>query len=198
MIMRAAANAVGKATRTKMVLPPQLQAEIAVAAEEASDSIMYDCAGTTLLFEHRTGLVRKTLGGPLPRMVILGFDTGTGAVDTNGMTRARYTPQQIAAFAVAATTLERAIQKSSVDLVGRVATFSAKVNQSYLPKPNFDALLEIKDMVGSAGVVVAHSGVVAGLIFDPGLADLAARLTEARALLKELGFHHFHTFTTPY
>lgn len=195
--MRAVAAAVGKANDSTIALSPLFQADIAVAAEQASDSVMFDCTGTTLLFEHRTGMVRKTLGGPLPRMTILGFGT-EDRVDTDGLVRARYTPEQIAAFAVAVATLERAIQEQSVDLVGRVATFSATVNQSHLPKPNFDALVDIKDMVGSAGVVVAHSGVVAGLIFDAACPDLAERIADAKTLVGALGFRRFRTFTTPF
>lgn len=196
---RASAAAVSKAIETEITLSPYLQAEIAVAAEQACDSVMFDCTGTTLLFEHRTGLVRKTLGGPLPRMLILGFDTSAGGgVDTDEFPRARYSSAQIADFGVAIATLERAIQEQSVDLVGRVATFSAMVNQSNLPKPNFDATINIKDVVGSAGIVVAHSGTVAGLIFDPALPDLSERVADAQSRIVGLGFGRIQSFTTPF
>jgi uncharacterized protein involved in propanediol utilization len=196
--MRAVAAAAGRAAGTTIALSPRLQADVAVAAEQASDSIMFDCTGTTLLFEHRTGLVRRTLGGALPRMLILGFDTAADGVDTDALPRARYSSEQIASFSVALATLERGIKQQSVDLIGRVATFSATVNQAHLPKPNFDALVEVSKMVGSAGIVVAHSGTVAGLIFDAALTDLAARTAEAEALVKALGFRRFRKFTTPF
>ena len=196
---RAVASAVSTATGTPIVLSPYLQAEIAIAAEGASDSIMFDCMGTTLLFEHRSGNVRMALGGPLPRMLICGFDTSdAGGVDTDPLPRAQYSAEQIAAFSVAVATLEQAIREKNVDLVGRVATFSAVVNQSNLVKPKFDDILEIKDLVGSAGVLVAHSGTIAGLIFDAALPDLGQRVADAHFRLRGLGFDRFHTFTTPY
>jgi len=196
---RATVAAVSNAIGTVITLPPHLQAEIAVAAEQACDSIMFDCTGTTLLFEHRTGMVRKALGGPLPRMSIVGFDTSAGdGVDTDKLARAQYSSEQIAAFGVAIATLERAIQEKSVDLVGRVATFSAMVNQSNLPKPKFDAIIDIKNVVGSAGVVVAHSGTVAGLIFDATLPDLIERIADAQSQIVGLGFRRIQAFTTPF
>jgi uncharacterized protein involved in propanediol utilization len=136
-------------------------------------------------------------------MLILGFDTATaGGVDTLKLPRARYSPEQIYGFGCAVATLERAIAEQSVELVGRVATYSATVSetamQNPLRKPKFADLIKIKDATGSAGVVVAHSGTVAGLIFNPALPDLDRRIAEARTAVTRLGFSQLRTFTTPY
>ncbi|MCC8962424.1 kinase [Bradyrhizobium sp. Pear76] len=202
--IRAVAHAVSAYRGARMMPAPHLQATLAVAAEHASDSLMFDCTATTILFAHRIGKIVRTFNGPLPQMHILGFDTGSArdGVDTDRLPRARYSRDQIAAFGCALAVLERAIAEQSVALAGRVATFSAKMSetavQNPLKKPKFNELLRIKEGTGSAGIAVAHSGTVAGLIFDPALPDLRTRVAEASSAIAHLGFDHFRTFSTPY
>lgn len=202
--IRAVASAVSAYRGTRIIPAPHLQAKLAVAAEHACDSLMFDCTGTTILFAHRLGKIVRAFNGPLPQMHILGFDTGfaRGSVDTDRLERARYSRDQIAAFGCALAVVERAIAEQSVTLAGRVATFSARMSeaalQNPLKKPKFNELLRIKEGTGSAGVVVAHSGTVAGLIFDPALPDLQIRAAEASTAIARLGFDRLRSFLTPY
>ncbi|WP_162240362.1 hypothetical protein [Nocardia arizonensis] len=48
-----------------------------------------------------------------------------------------------------------------------MATASARLNQRFLEKPELETLVEIAAEHGAAGVQVAHSGSVAGVLFDP-------------------------------
>lgn len=201
--IRAVANAVSGYRGSRILPAPHLQAKLAVAAEHACDSVMFDCTGTTILFAHRIGKIVRTFNGPLPQMHILGFDTGSGgSVDTDRLPRARYSRDQIAAFGCALAVLERAIAEQSVALAGRVATFSSITSetamQNPLRKPKLNELLRIKQNTGSAGIVVAHSGTAAGLIFDPALPDVRCRMGEARTAITHLGFDRLRTFSTPY
>ncbi|WP_194389566.1 kinase [Bradyrhizobium sp. CCBAU 51765] len=202
--IRAIAKSVAACRGSRVIMTPHLQAKLAVAAEHASDSLMFDCTSSTVLFAHRVGRVVQFFNGPLPQMYILGFDTGAanGGIGTDRLPRARYSRDQIAAFGCALAVLERAIAEQSVTLAGRVATFSAIQSetalQNPLKKPKFDELLRIKEDTGSAGIVVAHSGTVAGLIFDPNLADLRSRLDEAKSAIGCLGFDILCSFSTPY
>lgn len=202
--IRAVARAVSAYRRSRIIPAPHLQAKLAVAAEHASDSLMFDCTASTILFAQRIGKIVRTFNGPLPQMHILGFDTGSsgGGVDTDRLPRARYSRDQIAAFGCALAVLERAIAEQSVALAGRVATFSAMTSETAmenpLKKPQFKELLRIKEGTGSAGVVVAHSGTVAGLIFDPALPDIGTRMSQASTAIAHLGFDRLHTFSTPY
>ncbi|MCK1621218.1 hypothetical protein IVA96_32560 [Bradyrhizobium sp. 159] len=201
--IRAIAKCVAAYRGSRVLLAPHLQAELAVAAEHACDSLMFDCTSSTILFAQRMGKVVQLFNGPLPQMYILGFDTGVAnGVGTDCLPRARYSRDQIAAFGCALAVLERAIAEQSVALAGRVATFSAIQSetalQNPLKKPRFDELLRIKEDTGSAGIVVAHSGTVAGLIFDPHLADLRSRLDEAKSAVGRLGFNILRSFSTPY
>ncbi|RXH25464.1 hypothetical protein XH84_31415 [Bradyrhizobium nanningense] len=202
--IRAIARSVAAYRGSRVLLAPHLQAKLAVAAEHACDSLMFDCTSSTILFAHRMGKVVQVFNGPLPQMYILGFDTGAAnsGIGTDRLPRARYSRDQIAAFGCALAVLERAISEQSVALAGRVATFSAIQSESALQnplkKPKFDELLRIKEDIGSAGIVVAHSGTVAGLIFDPNLPDLRSRMDEAKAAIGRLGFDIRCTFSTPY
>ncbi|MCK1290255.1 hypothetical protein [Bradyrhizobium sp. 30] len=202
--IRAVARAVSAYLRTPVIPAPHLQATLAVTAEHACDSVMFDCTSSTILFAQRNGTIVRIFNGPLPRMRILGFDTSSagGGIDTERLPRARYSRDQIAAFGCALAVLERAIAEQSVALAGGVATFSAMTSEAAmenpLMKPNFSELLRIKEGTGSAGIVVAHSGTVAGLIFDPALPELRTRVDEASTAIARLGFHHIRTFSTPY
>jgi uncharacterized protein involved in propanediol utilization len=87
-------------------------------------------------------------------------------VDTLRLPPAPYDRSEIVRFGVLRAALRRAVAKSDVALLGRVATASAQINQRYLPKPQLDLLLRLCEQHGGCGVQVAHSGTVAGLIFD--------------------------------
>jgi uncharacterized protein involved in propanediol utilization len=144
---------------------------LAVLAECASDSIMID--DRVVLFAHRDGLVVETFGFRLPPMVVIGCNADPGAqVDTLRLQPADYNDDEVAAFKVLRAGLRRAVATEDVGLLGRVATASARINQRFLPKDRLETLLELVLHHGGCGVQVAHSGTVAGLIFDgrqPGL-----------------------------
>lgn len=138
---------------------------LAVRAECASDSIMID--DRVVLFAHREGVVLESLGLRLPPMIVVGCNTQPGAsVDTLRFQPARYQDQEIAAFRMLRAALRRAVAVGDVALLGRVATTSARINQRFLPKPHLSSLLDLCRRLGGCGVQVAHSGTVAGLIFD--------------------------------
>jgi uncharacterized protein involved in propanediol utilization len=158
---------------------------LAVLAEVASDSVMID--DRVVLFAHRDGVVIETFGHRLPPMIVAGCDTAPGqAVETLSLPPADYTDKEAGEFQVLRGALRRAIATEDVSLLGRVATASARINQRYLPKPGLEPLIELCLRHGGAGLQVAHSGTVAGLIFDarrPG-ADLDGCVSR----IEELGF----------
>jgi uncharacterized protein involved in propanediol utilization len=159
----------------RVTLSREEEARLAVLAECASDSIMID--DRVVLFAHREGEVLETLGHRLPPMIVIGCAADPGVeVDTLAFTPADYDEQEIGAFQAMRGALRRAIATEDVTLLGRVATASARINQRYLPKPWLDRLIGLCRSHGGCGVQVAHSGTVAGLIFDaraPGAAQAA-------------------------
>jgi uncharacterized protein involved in propanediol utilization len=158
---------------------------LAVLAEVASDSVMID--DRVVLFAHRDGVVLETFGHRLPPMVVVGCDTAPGQeVETLGLPPADYTDAEAGQFQVLRGALRRAIAMEDVSLLGRVATASARINQRYLPKPGLEPLIELCLRHGGAGLQIAHSGTVAGLIFDARRPDID--LDGCLARISELGF----------
>ncbi|HJQ03008.1 MAG TPA: hypothetical protein VJ851_15540 [Jatrophihabitans sp.] len=140
-------------------------ARLAVLAECASDSLMIE--DQVVLFAQREAAVLEIFGQQLPPMLVLGCDTAPDEqVDTLRLPPAPYDRSEITQFGVLRAALRRAVATSDVALLGRVATASARINQRYLPKPHLELLLRLCQQYGGHGVQVAHSGTVAGLIFD--------------------------------
>lgn len=158
-------------------------ARLAVLAECASDSIMID--DRVVLFGHRDGVVLETFGHRLPPMFVISCDTEPGAkVDTLRLHPADYDDTEIASFGVLRAALRRAVALADTALLGQVATASARLNERYLPKPHLEFLLRLCLRHGGCGVQVAHSGTVAGLIFDALSPDAERRLRECAAELE--------------
>ena len=169
-----------------VLLPQEEVGRLAVQAEGASDSTMID--DRIVLFAHRDGVVLETLGHKLPPMIVLGCDTDPGGgVDTLRFKPAEYDDREVGAFQVLRAALRRAIATDDVALLGRVATASARINERFLPKPHFAALLELCLRNGGCGVQVAHSGTVAGLIFDPRRPGIEQAVDRCMSRIEELG-----------
>lgn len=169
-------------------LSAEVIARLAVQAERASDSTMF--GDRAVLMAHREGSVIEYFGAPLPHLMILGTNTdpsGDG-VDTLNFTPAEYGDRELMQFEVLRAIMRRAIVTQSAALIGKVASASARINQSYLPKPHFDRLEQIVDNVGALGLQVAHSGTVVGLLFDPADTAVRERMQLARIRLSEVNF----------
>jgi uncharacterized protein involved in propanediol utilization len=160
--------------------------QLAVQAECASDSIMID--DRVVLFGHRDGEVLESLGYRLPPLLVVGCNTAPGTrVDTLRFQPADYDDDEIAAFRVLRAGLRRAVAIGDTTLLGRVATASARINQRFLPKPPLADLVALCHRLGGCGVQVAHSGTVAGLIFDPRRVDPATAVSRCLAGIQRLG-----------
>ncbi|HEX8090046.1 MAG TPA: kinase [Blastocatellia bacterium] len=188
--IRSVAHAFGK------TLPSKSIGELAVKAELASDPLMF--GERAILFACREGNVIEDFGDCLPALEVLGFNTdrsGNG-IDTIAYKPARYDWRDIEAFRAMIGLMRKAVQAQASHLVGRVASASARINQRHLPKPYFDKLERLVEDVGAVGVQVAHSGTVAGLLFDPQDTDNRERVECSKGLLTEMGFSltcHFQT-----
>lgn len=160
---------------------------IAVAVECASDPIMID--DRVVLFAHREGTVLETLGRHLPPMIVVGCDAerGTETIDTLALPPAAYSTTDIDAFGFLRSELRAAVANGDTARLGRVATSSALINQQFLPKSALDFLLDLSERVGGCGVQVAHSGTVAGVIFDSRRDDLRKNIDRCVSGMDEAG-----------
>ncbi|HEU4883657.1 MAG TPA: hypothetical protein VFT45_15460 [Longimicrobium sp.] len=187
--IRAVADAFGA------VLEPAWIAGLAVAAETASDSLMFG-PGRAVLFAQRRGRVLLDLGGPLPAVRVLGFNTeGEHGVATLTLPPVPYSAWEIEAYRAVLGLLRRAVERQDPGLLGRVATASTLIMQRHRPKRHMPELLRLAREAGALGVQVAHSGTVAGFLFEPG-AGAADRIECARAGLRRLGLPASWEFST--
>ena len=174
-------------------LPPERIAQLAVLAEQACDSIMIE--DRVVLFAHRRGTVLEILGCQLPPLVVIGCVSGPAdGVDTLELPLAQYTQHEIDMFCELRAALRRATIAQNVELLGHVATASARINQRFLPKPELDFLIALSDQLGAAGVQIAHSGTVVGLIFDAKLPDLNSRIDRCIDTLDREGIPQGESF----
>ncbi|QWF84503.1 GHMP family kinase ATP-binding protein [Amycolatopsis sp. CA-230715] len=168
-------------------LTSEAAAVLAVRAEQASDSLMFD--RRAVLFAHLDGGVIEDFGAELPPIGVLGFGTspdGLG-VDTAALPPARYSSWEIEEFRVLRTMFRRAVVSEDVELLGRVASASAGINQRHLPVRAFDRLQALAECGGAIGLQVAHSGDIAGLLFDVDDPDLEGKMEQNASALRELG-----------
>ena len=140
-------------------------ARLAVRAELASDPLMFD---GTVLFAQRDGRVLEHWGHWSPEFLLL-------SVDTQPRSRGRDTlrlpvPRGAAMLANYTGLLQQAraaFQAQDPAAIAAVATRSAELHQSTIPMRGFDALRALRSASGALGLQIAHSGTVAGLLFDP-------------------------------
>lgn len=169
-------------------------ARLVVEAETASDNFMFSRA---VLFAHREGIILEDYGLPLPALEVLGIDTAPeDHVKTLEFPPAIYSWRQHRSFVTLKTALRNAIVKSDVQLLGRVATASARINQLFLPKPMFSEVCRLTKKVGALGIAVAHSGTVLSVLFDPADAALESKICQMCDYLDKLGVSKVIRFQT--
>jgi uncharacterized protein involved in propanediol utilization len=186
--VRATANAFGERLMDDEV------ARIVVRAETASDNTMFDRA---VLFAQREGVVLEDFGTTIPPLIVLGVDMHPdGIVDTLTFPPAEYSAAEVQEFHTLVPALRRAIRTQDAALLARVATVSSRINERYLPKPQFPAICRIAEYHGALGVAVAHSGTLVSLLFQPSDPRLRRTLTALRQDLDALGLTHVTEFHT--
>ncbi|MEV8393497.1 MULTISPECIES: GHMP family kinase ATP-binding protein [unclassified Streptomyces] len=187
--VRAVADAHG------LQLPARTIARLAVRAEQASDPLMLDSRPT--LFAQREGRVLEVLGEALPPAVVVGCALGAGKpVDTLALPAPASGHGDIHAYERLRSLLRRAIADADTELLGRVSTESARRAQPVLQQLEFGRLTRIAEQAGAVGVQIAHSGSVAGLLFDPAAPGLKRRLRRCVRALDRAGIPVTRTFTT--
>ena len=130
---------------------------------EPTDGIMYD---GLVAFYHKEGILKERLGF-LPPFRIIGVDRG-GEVDTLHYNQKTipYTREEEEEFSELLLDLQKAMINGDSWGIGRIATRSGEIQQRRLPHPYFHSLGQIGQEEGGVGIVVAHSGTLAGILLD--------------------------------
>ncbi|MGW6979722.1 GHMP family kinase ATP-binding protein [Streptomyces sp. NPDC054932] len=176
-------------------LAPGTIARLAVRAELACDPLMLDAR--PVLFAQREGRVLEVLGHRLPPLVVVGCALGGGApVDTLSLPVRPHEDTDVRAFERLRALLRRAVATGDAALLGQVASASARQGQRLLRHPEFDTLADIARRLGAAGVQIAHSGAVAGVLLDPAAPGLRHRVRSCVRALESNGIAATRTFAT--
>ena len=166
-------------------ITPMETARIALRVEP-SDGIMLPLIS---MFDHLDGNLARVLGEP-PPMRVLALDFG-GRVDTlafNGVNREAILMRLERRLQESLDCISAGIRDGDTEAIARGATLSALANQEILFKPQLETVIELAPVVGAAGVNVAHSGTVIGMLFpdgDAGLDNAVAQVRERLPGLKE-------------
>ena len=191
----AAIRAVSAAYGT--VLDAGTVARLAVAAEGASDPIMFD--GEMVLFAQREGRLLESFGSWIPPYAVMSFDTDPAAcgVDTLRLPVPAYGHAELVAFESLVRRSREAFGRRDVKALAAIATESARLNQRILPLRNFESLCRVAEEFGALGLQISHSGTIAGLLFDVGFVRADAGLeAEVMGRLRSLGARPLGLFRT--
>lgn len=149
--------------------PPSQIAALAVQAEVAADSTMFD---RPVLFAQRHGRMLEAFQGRLPTAFLIGFDTADPATTTPtlDLKPIEYSTFEVQQFAVLRAALRHAFRQGDADLLGTIATASTRIHLRHRSNPVLEALLPQVETLGACGLQVSHSGTISGLLYP-----LAAR-----------------------
>ncbi|ALL78009.1 hypothetical protein AD006_26760 [Pseudonocardia sp. EC080610-09] len=170
----ASVRAVADATGTRIA--PHTLARLAVAAEAASDPLMFDDARPRL-FAQRDGDVLEVLPGELPRLLVVGcLLDGGRPVDTPAVRPPEPPAPVVGTYEELRAELRAALAAGDPAGIARVATRSAQLHRT---DGEVDRLRAAVEGPGVLGVQIAHSGNVAGVLLAPGDGVAADRVTAA-------------------
>jgi L-threonine kinase len=130
---------------------------------EPTDGIMYD---NPVAYDFMCGELLHDPARELDALAVV-IDSGT-CLDTLALRRRPYNPEERAALSEAYDLVLDGLAAGDLAAVGAAATASARINQRRVPKPDLEALLEVAEAYGGAGVATAHSGTILTLLFDAG------------------------------
>jgi uncharacterized protein involved in propanediol utilization len=188
------AAAVAAADSLRVNFPEEQLARFIVDANVVSDNFMF---GRAVLFNPRQGVVLEDFAKKLPRLEVLGIDTASGErVKTRNHCPPKYSWKQLRSFGTLVGALRAAVHRQDKQLLARVATASAKINETFLPNPMFGEIRRITECAGALGIAVAHYGTVVSILLDPADELLEWKVDRIRADLNGLGVSQILRFRT--
>ncbi|MEE6449303.1 hypothetical protein RAH41_01890 [Gottfriedia acidiceleris] len=146
---------------------------------EPTDGVMYE---GVVVYEYIHGQLITSFGS-IPPFILVGFDFGgmINTIEFNEVPKV-YSQDDQQQFIKAFDLARKGFKEKNITYIGEAATISARVNQKILPKPVFPLLEQLADRY-HGGIVVAHSGTVAGIILD---GNLPNREFVVSLLMKEM------------
>ncbi|RRN69527.1 kinase [Peribacillus simplex] len=172
---------------------PVYQLESMIRSIEPSDGIMHQ---GVVSYYHREVRLKDKIG-PCPRLSILAIDEG-GVVDTVSFNHKPnpFSEKNKREYEALLDTLTLALETNDINLLGDVTTRSAELNQLLRPKVNLEKMKIIKETIGGAGIVTAHSGTYIGIIISKEDPEYQTKINNGLEELKGQGFDVdiFHSY----
>lgn len=139
---------------------------------EPTDGTLFD---GIVAFDHIKGQMLETIGGAPPvDLIVLEPPGSLDTVRFNGEKQKLAEETCPADERIIKEAYEMAvtgIKNFDIKLIGEAATISATLNQKLLPKPELSDIISVCKSKGAAGVNVAHSGTVMGVLVEHGFAE---------------------------
>ncbi|MBT2698511.1 kinase [Bacillus sp. ISL-40] len=135
------------------------------AKVEPTDGVMYE---EVVVYDYIHGQLIESFGA-LPPFILVGIDLGgmINTIEFNEVPK-EYSQNDQQQFIKAYDLVTKGFKEKNLTYIGEAATLSARVNQKILPKPVFPLLDQLAYRY-QGGIVVAHSGTVAGILLDGNL-----------------------------
>lgn len=151
---------------------------------EPTDGVMY--SDFVSFFHRRINLCRR-LGYP-SRLKLIAIDEG-GHINTVEYNHRNhlFSDAEYEEYASLLVRASSAISNNDLELLGRVATRSAVMNQKRNPKLHLKEVIAIGKDTGALGVVVTHSGPCIALMYPYNPAEYQRQYDRAEARLHNLG-----------
>lgn len=120
-----------------------------------------------VLFDHCEGKLYELLGDAPPLdIVILDFGGEVDTLSFNNVDRGELYHSLEPKFKDALEMVRQGLKSGDTRLIGEAATLSSITHQSVLFKPQLDKVLQLAKEAGAAGVNIAHSGTVIGVLLE--------------------------------
>ncbi len=171
-----AATAVATAHHLGHLLDEPTLARLCVALEPTDSTLFRQLT----LFDHNTAATQIACPPP-PALDLLVLESPLTlrTTDYHQLPREPGLLANASRLQLAWEKVQQACHCGSPQLLGEAATISAIASQQLLPKPGFDALLDLVESAGLYGLNVAHSGSVVGLLLA---IPLATGIVECRVM----------------
>jgi uncharacterized protein involved in propanediol utilization len=185
-----------RAIAQSYALPLTKELVSTIAAKvEPTDGVMYE---EVVAYDYTHGELIENFGA-LPPFILVGIDLGgtVNTVEFNQLPKA-YSWQDRNQFLEAYDWVKKGCKEKKLSFICKAATMSARVNQKILPKPLFNEFEKLAHTY-QGGIVVAHSGTVAGILMDMSISnchEAVADLSRKMSLLfKSLNIKRFHIYS---
>jgi L-threonine kinase len=162
-----------------------------IASEiEPTDGVMYE---GVIAYDYINGQLIESFGS-MPPFGIIGIDVG-GSVDTIQFNQQpkNYNYQERTLFCNAYDLIKIGIKNNDLIPICKATTMSAYMNEAILPKSylyEFEKLASICN----GGLIVAHSGTMLGILFDPYHSRINEFLFQSSKMINNLGTKRYFLY----